>query len=464
MQFIQENLETFLKTETNVAIVFGEDQFSQSVDEATGGQLSRVLASKSEDAQKSWIEIAAPSGMNCKSLFIVRLNDELKTVGAKLATLTDEPILAVGGNLEFAFGFALRAYKFEHYLSKETKIASLSLMVVDVNKSESEFEGYQAIVEGTHLTRDLVTEPSNILTTTEFAKRIEKLAALGVKVEILEESQLEKIGMRSLLAVGQGSEAPSKVAIMHWNGAKGDPLLLVGKGVVFDTGGISIKPAAGMEEMTMDMGGAATVVGTMHTIAKRKSKAHVIGIVGLVENMPDGKAQRPGDIVTSLKGDTIEVLNTDAEGRMVLADIIWYGQERFKPKAVIDLATLTGAILVALGHEKAGVFGSHDAFTKQFIDAASSEDEGAWHMPLGKVYDKMIDRKLADIGNTGGRFAGSITAAQFIKRFVKDETPWIHLDIAGVALRKTDDPFAPHGASGWGVRSLNRLIADHFET
>jgi leucyl aminopeptidase len=284
-------------------------------------------------------------------------------------------------------------------------------------------------------------------------------------VEILEEADLKKLGMRALLGVGQGSESPSKVVVMQWKGGKAGeaPLALVGKGVCFDTGGISIKPAAGMEEMTMDMGGAAVVAGVMRALALRKARANVVGLVGLVENMPDGKAQRPGDVVRSMKGDTIEVINTDAEGRLVLADVLWYTQERFKPKGMIDLATLTGAIIVALGHENTGVFSNDDTLCNAFLAAAQSEGEGAWRMPMGDGYDAKLKSRVADIVNSCGRDGGAITAAHFLRRFVKDDMPWIHLDIAGTALLKSDSTLAPKGATGWGVMALNRLIRDRFE-
>jgi leucyl aminopeptidase len=320
------------------------------------------------------------------------------------------------------------------------------------------------LAEGVFFTRDLVSEPANVLTTVEFARRLEELKKHGLKVQVLGEEELEKLGMRTLLAVGQGSATPSKVVVMEWKGGgKEAPFALVGKGVVFDTGGISIKPAAGMEDMTMDMGGAGVVSGVMKALALRKAKANVVGLVGLVENMPDGLAQRPGDVVRSMKGDTVEVINTDAEGRLVLCDVMWYAQERFKPVGMVDLATLTGAIIVGLGHENAGVFSNDDALCNGFLKAAGTEGEGAWRMPLGAAYDELIKSDIADMKNVGGRPAGSITAAQFLKRFVKDETPWIHLDIAGVASVKKDTDLAPKGATGWGVLALNRLIADKFE-
>ena len=323
-----------------------------------------------------------------------------------------------------------------------------------------------AVAEGVFFTRDLVNEPANILTTHDFAARLAAMQELGLYVEILEEDQLAKLGMGDLLGVGQGSESPSKVVVMQWHGGKkgASPFALVGKGVVFDTGGISIKPAAGMEEMTMDMGGAGVVAGVMRTLALRGAKANVVGLVGLVENMPDGRAQRPGDVVRSMKGDTIEVINTDAEGRLVLADVLWYAQDRFKPCGMINLATLTGAIIVALGHENTGVFSNDDALCNAFLKAAAAEGEGAWRMPMGQAYDDKLKSRIADMMNSCGRDAGSITAAQFLKRFVKDDMPWCHLDIAGTALVKAETALAPKGATGWGVMALNRLIRDKFES
>jgi leucyl aminopeptidase len=286
-------------------------------------------------------------------------------------------------------------------------------------------------------TRDLVNEPSNVLTTTDFAKRLEDLIDHGVEVEVLEEVDLEKLGMRTLLAVGQGSESPSKVVVMQWKGGGDEPAAGAdrqGRGLRHRRH--QPQARAGMEDMTMDMGGAGTVAGAMKAIAGRKAKANVVGIVGLVENMPDGRAQRPGDVVKSMKGDTVEVINTDAEGRLVLCDVMWYAQERFKPAGMIDLATLTGAIIIGLGHENAGVFSNNDAFCNAFLKAAKTEGEGAWRMPMGPAYDEKLKSRIADMKNVGGRDAGSITAAQFLGRFVKEETPWIHLDIAGRGQRQ----------------------------
>jgi leucyl aminopeptidase len=319
------------------------------------------------------------------------------------------------------------------------------------------------------LARDLVNEPPNVLYPEEFARRAEALTKLGVEVEVLDARKLEKIGMRALLGVGQGSRKESRVVIMRWNGAKpgskaakAKPLAFVGKGVCFDTGGISIKPAAGMEDMKGDMAGAACVVGLMHALAGRKAKVNAIGAIGLVENMPDGNAQRPGDIVTSLSGQTIEIINTDAEGRLVLSDVLWYVQDRFKPAFMIDLATLTGAIIVALGNENAGLFSNDDALAEKLAVAGKATGETVWRLPLSAGYDKIIDSKFADVKNSGGRHGGSITAAQFLQRFV-NSTPWVHLDIAGTGMGSPSTETNRSWGSGWGVRLLDRLVADHYE-
>jgi leucyl aminopeptidase len=366
---------------------------------------------------------------------------------------------------QMAFGITLRRYNFDAHKSKDsTAYGPISVYVANVDKNKDEYQTLSAVAEGVFFTRDLVNEPANILTTTEFADRLIEMKKLGLKVSVLEEADMEKLGMHSLLGVGQGSTSPSKIVIMEWNGGgKENPFALVGKGVVFDTGGISLKPGAGMEDMTMDMGGAGVVAGVMKTLALRKAKANVVGLVGLVENMPDALAQRPGDVVKSMKGDTIEVINTDAEGRLVLADVLWYAQQTFKPTGVVDLATLTGAIIIGLGHDNAGAFSNNDKLVNNFLKSAKVEEEGAWRMPLGDAYDKLIVSRIADIKNVGGRAAGSITAAQFLQRFIEPDMPWIHLDIAGVASVKSETDFAPKGATGWGVRALNRLISDVYE-
>ncbi|MGL4441831.1 MAG: leucyl aminopeptidase [Bosea sp. (in: a-proteobacteria)] len=370
---------------------------------------------------------------------------------------------------EMALGAQLRSYSFDRYKTKKADGESkpkgtISLMVADTLKTKKAIKVSDAIAQGVCLARDLVNEPPNVLGPEEFAGYAEALTKLGVEVEILGEKQLKKIGMRALLGVGQGSHRESKVAIMRWNGGKdgAQPVAFIGKGVVFDTGGISIKPSGGMEDMKGDMAGAACVVGLMHALASRKAKANVIGAIGLVENMPDGKAQRPGDIVTSLSGQTIEIINTDAEGRLVLADVLWYIQDRYKPQFMINLATLTGAILVALGKENAGLFSNNDDLAGRIFDAGKTTGETVWRMPMSAAYDKIIDSKFADVRNSAGRDAGSITAAHFLKRFVND-TPWAHLDIAGTAMASPQTEINKGWASGWGVRLLNRLVEAHYE-
>ena len=365
-------------------------------------------------------------------------------------------------------GLALRDYGFDDHKSETASEDGRKVRVMASKPDEVEAAAAPllAIAEGVFMTRDLTNEPANVLTTTEFANRLVAMQEIGLEVEVLEEDKLAELGMGALLSVGQGSDSPSKVVVMQWKGGEKDaaPLALVGKGVVFDTGGISLKPAAGMEDMTMDMGGAGVVAGTMRALALRKAKANVVGLVGLVENMPSGNATRPGDVVTSMKGDTIEVINTDAEGRLVLCDVLHYAQEQFSPAGIVDLATLTGAIIIGLGHTNAGVFSNDDAFCNKFLKAAAAENEGAWRMPLGQPYADQLKSRIADLKNTGGRPAGSITAAEFLHRFIAEGTPWIHLDIAGVASVKSETAYAPKGATGWGVMALNRLVADQFET
>ena len=315
------------------------------------------------------------------------------------------------------------------------------------------------------MARDLVNEPPNVLFPKAFADRVKDLEKLGVVVKILDEKAIGKLRMNALLAVGRGSSKDSRVVTMQWSGARSKrskPLAVVGKGVCFDSGGISIKPAGGMEDMKGDMAGAACVVGLLHTLAKRKAKINVVGVVGLVENMPDGDAMRPGDILTSMSGQTIEIVNTDAEGRLVLADALWYAQQTFRPRAIIDLATLTGAIIVALGQEMAGLYANDDELAQRLTAAGEATGEKVWRMPLGKAYDKLIDSKFADMKNTGGRHGGSITAAQFLQRFIND-TPWAHLDVAGTAIGSPSSDTNPSWGSGWGVRLLDRLIADAYE-
>jgi leucyl aminopeptidase len=370
-----------------------------------------------------------------------------------------------------ALGLRLGAYRFDKYRTRETADKKPSIVRAEVATDHAAaaaeaMPALAALANAVVFARDLVSEPANILYPAEFARRVKALEALGLSVEILGEEEMRQLGMGSLLGVGQGSVRESQLAIIRWNGAAdpaAQPVAFVGKGVCFDTGGISIKPADGMEDMKWDMGGAAAVAGVMHVLAGRKAKVNAVGILGLVENMPDGNAQRPGDVVTSMSGQTIEIINTDAEGRLVLADAIWYCQDRFKPRFMVDLATLTGAIIISLGNDYAGLFSNNDELANNLLSASKGEDEPLWRMPLPKAYDKQIDSVIADMKNTGGRPGGSITAALFIQRFVNG-LPWAHLDIANTAWKKPSSvPTIPEGASGFGVRLLNRLVEDHYE-
>ena len=480
--FTATDLEAIAKFEGRVIVLVGADgkldQAARRVNRLSKGAVARLAASAAFDKMKSGDDkdLAFPAGMAADAVQVVKLERRASVVQARKAGAaiargnSEKPVLVLAGTLkhaaELSLGLSLRAYNFtDHKTDEDTPEGAATIMVSNPDAAKSAAENVDALAQGVFFTRDLVSEPANVLTTTEFANRLDNMKKLGLKVEVLDEAALEKLGMRTLLAVGEGSESPSRVVVMQWRGGGTEkPFALIGKGVVFDTGGISMKPAAGMEDMTMDMGGAGVVCGVMKTLALRKAKANVVGIVGLVENMPDGRAQRPGDVVRSMKGDTVEVINTDAEGRLVLCDILWYAQDRFEPTGMIDLATLTGAIVVGLGHENAGVFSNDDKLCNAFLKAAASEGEGAWRMPLGQAYDDLLKSNIADMKNIGGRAAGAITAAQFLQRFVKDEMPWIHLDIAGVASVKSATDLAPKGATGWGVLALNRLIADMFES
>lgn len=456
------------------------DQAARRANRLSKGAIMRFMESERFSKAKPGevLTLEWPVGLAAEALDVLVLPRNASAVqarkaGAALGKLKGgKPVLVMAGSLKsapnLALGLALRDYRFEaHKTADDAGKAPEPVVICHSNAAEmsAAADPLLAVAEGVHFTRDLVNEPANVLTTTEFANRLAEMTALGLEVEVLDEAELDKLGMRTLLSVGQGSDSPSKVVVMQWKGGDDGaaPLALVGKGVVFDTGGISLKPAAGMEDMTMDMGGAGVVSGVMRALAMRKAKANVVGLVGLVENMPSGNATRPGDVIRTMKGDTVEVINTDAEGRLVLCDVLWYAQDRFQPAGLVDLATLTGAIIIGLGHENAGVFSNNDAFCASFLKAAEAESEGAWRMPLGQGYDDQLKSRIADMKNVGGRPAGSVTAAQFLKRFVKDEVPWIHLDIAGVASVKSDTAFAPKGATGWGVAALNRLVADKFE-
>jgi len=388
-----------------------------------------------------------------------------------VAELPDGPMDAQQA-ADLAQGARLRVYTFDRYKTKRPSEdpgngkRNLVVAVADVAAARRAYAAREAVIDGVLTARDLVNEPANVLYPAEFARRTGALKKAGVAVEVFDVKAMQKLGMNALLGVGQGSAHGSRMVVMRWNGGKKSeaPVAFIGKGVCFDTGGISIKPAGSMEDMKGDMAGAACVVGLMQALAARKAKVNAVGLVGLVENMPDGNAQRPGDIVKSMSGQTIEIINTDAEGRLVLADVVWYAAQRFKPKFMVDLATLTGAIIVALGQEYAGMFANDDELAARLTKAGEETGEKVWRMPLAAEYDKMIDSKFADVKNTGGsRWGGAITAAQFIKRFVDDKIPWAHLDIAGTGFDSRQNDVNRSWGSGWGVRLLDRLVADHYE-
>ncbi len=482
IQFVAVDLDALAAQTGRIAVLSEPGQPPgpgfRRLDRLAKGALSRAAGSEEFGKLKPGeaMDLGWPAGLQAQAVQLVRLPRRADLAQARKAGAAIARAHGVAATLvlaeahpraaDIAFGFAMRAYDFNtHKTGEKAMPGPAHFAVANPEAVAAAAAPMAAVAEGVFFTRDLVNEPANVLTTSDFAARLAAMHELGLEVEILEEPELVRLGMGALIGVGQGSESPSKVVVMQWKGGPKDqpPLGLIGKGVVFDTGGISIKPAAGMEDMTSDMGGAGVVSGVMRTLALRKARANVVGIVGLVENMPDGRAQRPGDVVKSMKGDTIEVINTDAEGRLVLADVFWYAQERFQLSGMIDLATLTGAIVVALGHENAGVFSNDDALCNAFLKAAAAEGEGAWRMPMGEGYDQKIKSRIADMMNVGGRDGGAITAAQFLARFVKPGMPWCHLDIAGTALLKSETTLAPKGATGWGVMALDRLIRDRFE-
>jgi leucyl aminopeptidase len=479
-----------------LVVFVGADMKPATAVSALVGDLEPLIraaakAASFKGAQRTALDILTPSGLDASRLIVVGVapgkdNAPLdfvmlggfvfgKTTGAQKVEVAFEAPAGSwdgGAAADFALGLKMRGYKFDKYQTRKKEngeengappefVVGTGLVATARAASHARF----AVAEGVEIARDLVNEPPNVLYPAEFADRAKALEKLGVDVAVLDEKEMAKLGMNALLGVGRGSARDSRVGTMRWNGARSKrakPVVVVGKGVCFDSGGISIKPAAGMEDMKGDMGGAACVVGLLHALAARKAKANVVGVIGLVENMPDGEAIRPGDILTSMSGQTIEIINTDAEGRLVLSDALWYAQETFKPRLMIDLATLTGAIMIALGHEYAGLFSNNDELAERIAAAGVATGEKVWRMPLARPYDKLIDSKVADMKNTGGWHGGSITAAQFLQRFVKD-TPWAHIDVAGVAMGSPSSDINPSWGSGWGVRLLNRLIADSYE-
>ncbi|WMT78515.1 leucyl aminopeptidase [Bradyrhizobium sp. Ash2021] len=487
----------FSAASRGILVVFCDDTLKSgaATRKALGKAADTIKRAAATNAFKgksgSTLDILAPEGIKAPRLIVVgtgkpsdiKEKDFLKfggviagklnagsdavTVIAELADGAMQPDTAAA----IASGIRLRAYKFDRYKTKKKDgengavRADVSIAVGDVAAAKKAFAPEQHIVDGVIIARELVNEPPNVLYPEEFARRASQLKKVGVDVEILDVKAMTKLGMGALLGVAQGSTRPGRTVIMRWNGGKKgeQPVAFVGKGVCFDTGGISIKGAANMEDMKGDMGGAACVVGLMHALAARKAKVNAVGAIGLVENMPDGNAQRPGDIVTSMSGQTIEIINTDAEGRLVLADVLWYVAKKFKPKFMVDLATLTGAIMVALGTEHAGLFSNNDELAERLTKVGIETGERVWRMPLGPEYDKMIDSQFADVKNAGARNGGSITAAQFLQRFV-DDTPWAHLDIAGTAMGAPKTDINHSWGSGYGVRLLERLVTEYYET
>ncbi|MFO1037388.1 MAG: leucyl aminopeptidase [Geminicoccaceae bacterium] len=478
---------------TAVVLIGHDGRFgtvAAELDEASGGLLRRALDTvDGELTHGRAIDLLLPAGLSLSRLILLVVGKktglkrlDLEQLGGSLAAKLkglrvreahvtslaglDLPLPPAEAAAAMALGAQLRAYEFRKYSSagEEDESRKLERLWFLETGASAAFARSRGEAESVAATRDLVSEPANVLTPKAFADECAGLAEHGVEVEILERADLERLGMNALLGVAQGSAQPPYVAVMRWHGGgEGPPLALIGKGVCFDTGGISIKPAGGMEEMKYDMGGAAAVFGAMRALAVRRAKAEVVGLVGLVENMPSGTAQRPGDVVRTMSGKTVEVINTDAEGRLVLADVLWYAKERFKPRAMIDLATLTGAVIVALGHEQAGLFANDDDLARQLIEAGETVGEPMWRLPLGKNYTKHIKSAIADMKNVGrGREAGSIAGAVFLQEFVGD-TPWAHLDIAAMAWASRDHDLCPKGATAYGVRLLDRLVASMLE-
>ncbi|QQS12904.1 MAG: leucyl aminopeptidase [Rhodospirillales bacterium] len=465
-----------------------------AADKKSGGTLGKAIAaSRFTGKLHQTLAIPAPAGVAAGRLVLCGTGEgaalteraaegiggtllaEANGAGAKSLTIVVEQpagcrVKADELAARVAFGALLRSYRFDKYRTREKAEAkptvdTVAIAVRDPAFAQRAFAALRPVADGVFMTRDLVSEPPNVLHPESFAARAKSLAKLGVKVEVLGEAQMRKLGMGALLGVGQGSVRESQLVVMRWDGGrKGDrPVAFIGKGVCFDTGGISLKPAAGMEDMKYDMGGAGAVTGAMRALAGRKAKVNAIGLIGLVENMPDGNAQRPSDVVKTMSGQTVEVINTDAEGRLVLCDVMWYAQEKYDPALMVEFSTLTGAIVVALGHERAGLFCNDDKLARQLRDAGAKVGEKLWRMPLGSGYDKDIDSEIADMKNVGGRAAGSVTAAQFLKRFVQGKRPWAHVDIAGVAWHLKGDATTPKGASAFGVRLVDQFVADHHE-
>ena len=471
---------------------------ARRLDEATQGAVARAVAAapRFHGKKNELVPVIGPPGLPVSRIVLVGLGKpkavdarlledlggtlaaHLNSAGESEATFAVDlgdgaPVKPAEAAARLAYGAALRSYRFDKYRTKQKpeqkpSLSSITVSAASPGEAKQAYQALGAAAEAVAFTRDLVSEPANELYPESMAERAAALAGPdlpGLTVEVLDENRLSELGMGALLGVAQGSVRPPRVVVMQYRGVAADvaPLAFIGKGVTFDTGGISIKPAGGMWDMKWDMAGAGVVIGLMRLLAARRARVNAVGLVGLVENMPSGAAQRPGDIVRSMSGQTIEVLNTDAEGRLVLADVLWYCQDRFKPKAMIDLATLTGAVIVALGHENAGLFANNDELAERLVAAGKAVGEPVWRLPLAESYDRAIDSDAADVKNIAGdRAAGSIIGAQFVQRFVNN-VPWAHLDIAGVAWSKKDAPTVPKGATAFGVRLLDRFVAEHYE-
>ena len=472
--------------------IYEDNEFplpTQTWDKTLGGLLSQSIKnSKFKGKLNQTLTIFSPDGMRVTLVGLGKKSEQnerqWQNIGSSLLnsleasptgegaveiyTLEERDNAEIAANL--ALGALLKSWRFEKYFTKKTPEELFSgkkliILTPHPEAAEKVFNPMAKIAEGVFLTRALITEPANIITPESLSKIAETLKKDGVKVDVLDQKELKKLGMNALLGVGQGSDKESKLVVMRWEGGSKNeaPVAFIGKGVTFDTGGISIKPAANMEEMKYDMAGAGVVIGLLKSLALRKAKVNVVGVVGLVENMPSGSAQRPGDVVTSMSGQTIEVINTDAEGRLVLADALWYTQAQFKPKLMVDLATLTGAIVISLGSERAGLFSSDENLTKKLTQAGEKVGELLWSMPLDAAYDKDINSEIADMKNVGsGRGAGSVTAAKFLQRFTNN-VPWAHLDIAGVTWAQKELPLCAKGATAFGVRLLNQFVAENYE-
>jgi leucyl aminopeptidase len=490
---MQIQLSSSLSDDQPLAVWVGDNltlsQAAERLNKAMSGLLSDSLKKLGFKGEPSKIQIVTtPSNASYPCLVAIGGGDLLSLNGLKLEqaagsfyhALKSSGFEAISLDMRgfspadiasVQFALTLASYRFDKYFGEAKKdkapsLKTLHIVCDDKASTEAAFAPYKSLADGVVVARNLVSEPPNILYPQSYAEIIKGYASLGLQIEILGEAEMTALGMHSLLGVGLGSSKESKLVVMQWLGAddKGaQPVAFVGKGVTFDTGGISIKPAEGMEDMKWDMGGSAAVVGTMIALAGRKAKVNAIGVVGLVENMPDGNAQRPGDVVKAMSGTTIEVINTDAEGRLVLADALWYVQDRFKPQFMIDLATLTGAVIISLGTDYAGLFSNNDDLSQKLLAAAAQSNENLWRLPLPPQYEKQIESKIADIRNIGGRPAGSITAALFLQRFVNN-VPWVHLDIASTAWTNEQRlTTVPEGGTGFAVRTLDTLVKQYYE-